>query len=355
LDRFGIIIIEPAEYRVMAEIIREANRLRSEEIIAAWETHKGDEDHRLRAERMFREDRERLKGVLEIHRRTGESPISDEETSAENYKIHLYHFQKAAEQLEQDLDKELTEAQESLMLSKPEKGVAYGVGTDSQGRRGIILLAECAVNKQGSGKVTVTGAAKSAVLGPATAVEDVSIVESATNVIEFIRSYLREKLNIDTSKYDFTFQVISPLEGAAGMGVSGPSLGATFSVAAISELSNSVVDPTVVMTGKGDIKGNIGPVGGVGWRGAGKFLAATQTKKVKIRKFLLPQWNHEKSVDEWQVLEDKNIDVMPVKSQVEVWEHALGMGIDQITREIEIALKERIEFQQMSTIEPTST
>jgi ATP-dependent Lon protease len=127
------------------------------------------------------------------------------------------------------------------------------------------------------------------------------------------------------------------------MGVSGPSLGAAFSVAAISELSGLGVSATVVMTGKGDIKGNIGPVGGVGWRGAGKFLAATQTKKIKIQKFLLPQWNYEKSADEWQVLQDKNITVIPVKSQIEVWEHALGVDNEQITRKLELALNSDVE------------
>jgi predicted ATP-dependent protease len=194
----------------------------------------------------------------------------------------------------------------------------------------------------------VTGAAKAAVLGPATAVEDVSVVESARNVIEYIRSYVREKLKLDISRYDFTFQVISPLEGAAGMGVSGPSLGAAFSVAAISELSGLGVNATVVMTGKGDIKGNVGPVGGVGWRGAGKFLAATQTKRIKVQKFLLPQWNYERSADEWQVLQDKNIAVIPVRSQVEVWEHALGVSDEQITRRLELGLKGELELQEPS-------
>jgi len=292
---------------------------------------------------MFREDLERLREVLDMHRKTGEGPTSEEEVLTDNYKIHLYHFEKAALQLEQDLDKELIEAQESLMVETLQRGVAYGIATDPQGRRGIVLLTECTVNKQGTGKVRVTGAAKAAVLGPATAVEDVSVVESARNVIEYIRNYLREKLKLDISKYDFTFQVISPLEGAAGMGVSGPSLGAAFSVAAISELSGLGVSATVVMTGKGDIKGNVGPVGGVGWRGAGKFLAATQTKKIKIQKFLLPQWNYEKSADEWQVLQDKNITVIPVKSQIEVWEHALGVDNEQITRKLELALNNDVE------------
>ena len=332
--------------RVMAEIIREANRLRSQEIIAAWETHRGDEEHRLRTAKMFKEDLERLREVLAVNHKTGEGPVSEAEVLTENYKIHLYHFEKATLQLEQDLDKELIEAQESVMVETPQRGVAYGIGTDPQGRRGIILLTECSINKQGTGKVRVTGAAKAAVLGPATTIEDVSVSESARNVTEYVRSYVREKLKLDIGMYDFTFQVISPLEGAAGMGVSGPSLGAAFSVAAVSELSGLGVSATVVMTGKGDIKGNVGPVGGVGWRGAGKFLAATQTKRVKVQKFLLPQWNYDRSIDEWQVLQDKNIAVLPVKSQVEVWEHALGVKEDQITRSLEVALKGEREVDQ---------
>jgi len=340
--------------RVIAEIIREANRLRSQEIVAAWETHKGDEGQRIRAAKMFREDLERLEEVLVMHRQNSEHPTSEEEVSTDNYKVRLYHFEKAAQQLEQDLDKELVEAQESLMTGELQTGVAYGIGTDPQGRRGIILLAECAINKQGSGKVSVTGAAKAAVLGPATAVEDVSVVESATNVVEYVRSYLREKLQLDASKYDFAFQVISPLEGAAGMGVSGPSLGAAFSVAAISELSRLSVDSTVVMTGKGDIKGNVGPVGGVGWRGAGKFIAATHTKKIKVQKFLLPEWNYERSSDEWQVLKEKRISVIPVRSQVDLWEHSLQMNQDQIIRRLRIALKGELEFKDLSAIEPAS-
>jgi ATP-dependent Lon protease len=288
---------------------------------------------------MFKDDLQRLQEVLDLHRKIGEPPNTPDEVTTENYKVHLYHFEKAAQQLEQDLDKELMEAQESLIIATPQRGVTYGVGTDPQGRRGIILLTECAINKQGTGKVRVTGAAKAAVLGPATTVEDTSVIESATNVVEYIRGYIAEQLRTNISKYDFTFQVISPLEGAAGMGVSGPSLGVAFSVAAISELSGLGVDPTVVITGKGDIKGNVGPVGGVGWRGAGKFLAATQTKKIKMQKFLLPQWNYEKSADEWQVLQDKKISVIPVKSLVEAWEHALGITRDEIVRKLESELK----------------
>jgi predicted ATP-dependent protease len=114
------------------------------------------------------------------------------------------------------------------------------------------------------------------------------------------------------------------------MGVSGPSLGLTFSVAAISQLADIPADPSVVMTGKVDIKGNVGPIGGVGWRGAGKFLAASRARRIKIKKFLIPTWNFERASDEVDVLREESIQVIPVQKQIEAWREALGSGEDEI-------------------------
>lgn len=322
--------------RVVAEIIKSANRLRAQEIVAAWELKRGDEAHRRKVLKMFREDLDRLCEVLGI----GEEELIKNplELSGENYKVKLYHFEKAAQQLEQEVDQELMEVQESVIFDRPEAGVAYGLGTDPSGRRGIILIVECVINPNGSGKVVVTGAAKSAVVGP-TVVEDASVVESATNVTEYIRRYVMERLGENISKYDFTFEVVSPLEGASGFGVTGPSLGVAFSVAALSELARIEVEPSTVITGKGDIKGNVGPVGGVGWRGAGKLLAAMKTKKMKIKKFLLPKWNYEKSKDEWEILAEKNIDIVPIERQVEAWIHSFNMSEDEIIESLAMGLK----------------
>ncbi len=328
--------------RVVAEIIREANRLRSQEVAAALELTKamktGDEMKIREIKEMYREDLERLKELI-----GGLSLEALEKVKPETYKIKLYHFEKAASQLEQEADREMMDAQESLIAASPGPGVVVGLATDAQGRRGIPLIVECAVTPNGSGKVTVTGAAKAVMVGYTTPVEDTSVLESAMNVIEYVKNYVRRKVGVEISGYDFKFQVISPLEGVAGMGVSGPSLGVAFSVAAISELSGIPAKTYVVMTGKGDIKGNVGPVGGLGWRGAGKILAAVQTKRIKVKKFIMPKWNYDRSPDEVKILRESGIEVIPVEKQIQAWVYALEASEEEIVEK----LRERLLEEQI--------
>ncbi|MDH5815293.1 MAG: AAA family ATPase [Candidatus Nezhaarchaeota archaeon] len=316
--------------RVIAEVIREANRLRSQEVVAASEYAKamrfGDKMRLAEVYQIYREDLERIRelmGSIDVDLLSRITP--------ESYKIRLYHFEKAAELLEPEIDKELMDAQESMVVQGP--GVALGLATDPQGRRGMLLIVECAISR-GTGKVTVTGAARSVAISPMTTVEDVSVIESAQNAVDYVKLYVNKKLGIDVSDYDFRFQVVSPLEGVPGGGVSGPSLGVALSVAAISELSGISVSPTVVMTGKTDIKGRVGPVGGLGWRGAGKIIAAIKTRRVKVRKFIMPKWNYENSRDEVRVLEEAGISVIPVEWQLEAWLHALDVSEEELLRRI---------------------
>ena len=321
--------------RVVAEVIREANRLRSQEVVAACEYVKairsGNEARLAEVVQIYRDDLERLKEVL------GSNDVNLlSKVTPESHKIRLYHFEKAAELLEPEIDRELMDAQESMIAEEP--GVALGLATDPQGRRGMLLIVECAVRK-GSGRVNVTGAAKSVAVGPMTSVEDVSVIESAQNAVDYIKLYISEKLGVDISDYDFRFQVVSPLEGAPGGGVSGPSLGLALSVAAISELANHPSDPSVVMTGKSDIKGRVGPVGGLGWRGAGKIIAAIKTRRIKVRKFIMPRWNYENARDEVKVLEEAGITVIPVERQVEAWVQALNLTEEEILSRIASNIK----------------
>jgi len=280
---------------------------------------------------IYLDDLERLKEVLGS---TSLEALS--KVTPDNYKIRLYHFQKAAELLELEIDRELMDIQESMISREP--GTALGLATDPQGRRGLLLIVECMVRK-GQGKVNVTGVAKTLALTPGTPIEDVSVVESAQNAVDYIKLYVQDKLGMDIADYDFRFQVVSPLEGVPGTGVSGPSLGLALSVAALSELIGCPSDPSVVMTGKVDIKGRVGPVGGLDWRGAGKIIAAIKTRRVKIKKFIMPKWNYERSRDEVKVLEDSGITVVPVEKQVEAWVHSLNMDESVILEKLAINLK----------------
>jgi SpoVK/Ycf46/Vps4 family AAA+-type ATPase len=325
--------------RVTAEVIKEANRLRSQEIFAAWESSNKVSGVDYSSE-VFQEDLKRLESVLNQVNKNKKAKIKIEDVKPENYKVRLFHFEQAAKLLEQQVDIEILEAQESLISNEPEVGVSYGLGTDITGRKGIILIVECNINPKGQGKVTVTGAASTIVVAPQTPIKDESVIESATNAVNFIKKYLYDKLKVDISKFDFVFQVISPLEGAAGLGVSGPSLGAALSTAAISELAKVPIKPESVMTGKADIKGNVGPVGGTGWRGTGKFLAAAKTKKMNIKKFLLPIWNYEMAKDEIDILTERNIKVIPINKQIQTWIEILNITekelIDNLKKNIEI-------------------
>ncbi len=325
--------------RVVAEIIREANRLRSQEVMAAMELAKAmeakDEAKIRELERLYREELERLEELL------GSTDLETlKRISPQTYKVRLYHFEKAASTLESEMDREMVDAQESIIYKTRGPGAAVGLATDMQGRKGIPLLVECSVSPRGEGKVAVTGAAKAVPAGPVP-VEDTSVIESAMNAVEYVKSYVREKVGIDVSKFDFKFQVISPLEGVPGLGVSGPSLGVVFSVAAISELSGLPVGKDVVMTGKADIKGNVGPVGGLGWRGSGKILAALKTRRVKVRRFIIPKWNFDRSRDEVKVLEDAGIEVVPVDTQLEAWLWSLRISEEGLKRALAESLRGR--------------
>lgn len=315
--------------RVAAEIIKEANRLRSEEVVAAIELTKahetGNETRIREIKELYHEDLRRLKEVLS---RTDLESLKW--VTPNTYKIRLYHFEKAATYLESEMDKELMDAQEFLIYKMKGAGMAVGLATDAQGRKGMPLLVECSVSPNGSGKVVVTGAAKAVVTGPLTPIEDTSVIESAINVTEYVKGFVSDVTGIDISKYDFKFQVISPLEGMPGMGVSGPSLGVAFSVAAMSELSGIHVEPDVVMTGKGDIKGNVGPVGGLGWRGSGKIIAAVRTRKIRVKRFIIPRWNYERSPDEVKVLHDADIEVIPVDKQRDAWLWSLKVSEEEL-------------------------
>lgn len=318
--------------RVIAEIVREANRIRSQEVAAAADIVKAYEQGAQTASKVERLYREELCRIKELY--GGDDLEVLRKITPESHKLRLYHFYKAAGELEKEFEKELLESQESLITDRPGSGIALGLATDPLGRQGMILLVECNINPRGSGKVAVSGAAKTVLVGQAAPVEDTSVVESASNAVEYVKSYVLSKLGLDISNYDFKFQVISPLEGVPGGGVTGPSLGIAFSVAAISELSGISVKPDVVMTGKVDIKGNVGPVGGLSWRGSGKVLAAIKTKKVKVRKFILPKWNYDKSPDELKPLLEEGVEVIPVEKHVEAWQFSLNADEQQIVNKL---------------------
>ncbi len=340
--------------RGAAETIREAHRLWASEVAVAREMNqaKGDPAIVERILAKYQEDLERLDQVLAICKEEGGNLVREEVTQ-DNYKIRLFHLQRAISSLESLEDREHREIAEALILSQPISGVTYGLYTSERGSGGILTI-QCTVRPLSPGErhVSVTGQASSMMMGQ-TFVPDDSVVQSAENAVEAARSWLWSRVRVNLAEYHMHFQIRSILEGAPGQGVSGPSAGFAMLNALISELANIPVSPSKVMTGTIGLKMDVGPVGGVGGRGreAGKLVGILKAEKVKITDLLLPQANFRNATDEMRMVQDEGIVVHPISNAHEGSPILFDMNSEELAKKIRQALMER---ESLFDIESTS-
>src|SRR6059036_2549382 len=228
--------------RGAAETIAEAHRLWASEIAAAkGVTEAGASELAIRnVTTRFEEDIERLDAALKVYQQEG-TTLKRGEVNQDNYRIRLFHFEQAISSLESLEDKEHREIAEALILSQVIPGVTYGLYTSDRGSGGILTI-QCTVRPSipGERHVSVTGQASSMMMGQ-TSVPDDSVIQSAQNAVEAVRSWLWSKIRVNLAKYHVHFQIRSILEGAPGAGVSGPSAGYAMLNALISELSNTPI------------------------------------------------------------------------------------------------------------------
>jgi predicted ATP-dependent protease len=139
------------------------------------------------------------------------------------------------------------------------------------------------------------------------------------------------------------FQIRSILEGAPGAGVSGPSAGYAMLNALISELSNSPIIQSKVMTGTIGVKMDVGPVGGLGGRGreAGKLVGILKAEKVKITDLLVPDSNYRSAKDEMKMVQDEGIIVHPITNAQDGWPILFGLTSEELAKKIRGALVDR--------------
>jgi ATP-dependent Lon protease len=304
------------------------------------------------------EDIERLNLALEVYHKEG-SDIQPADVTQDNYKMRLFHFQRAISSLESLEDKEHREIAESLILSQAVPGVTYGLYTSERGSGGILTI-QCTVRPANSGErqVTVTGQASSMIMGQ-TSVPDDSVIQSAQNAVEAVKSWLWARTRVNLGKYHVQFQIRSILEGAPGAGVSGPSAGYAMLNALISELSNTPIVQSKVMTGTIGLKMDVGPVGGLGGRGreAGKLVGILKAEKVKITDLLLPEANYRSADDEMKMVKDEGISVHPITNAQDGWPILFGLTSDELAKKIRAGLIDReslidIESNQSRMLRP---
>src|SRR5947199_7772856 len=176
-----------------------------------------------------------------------------------------------------------------------------------------------------------------------TFVPDHSVIESAENAAEAVKSWLWSRTRVDLSKYHVHFQIRSILEGAPGAGVSGPSAGYAMLNALISELANTPIIQSKVMTGTIGVKMDVGPVGGLGGRGreAGKLVGILKAEKVKVTDLLIPESNFKNASDEMKMIQDEGIIVHPIANAPDGWPILVSMNAEALAKRISQSLIER--------------
>ncbi len=330
--------------RGAAETIAEAHRLWASEVTAAREMTHAQKEPSLEAQVLtkFSEDVERLDRTLALSKEEGTS-LSRDQVNQDNYKIRMIHFERAIKSLESLEDKEHREIAEALILPNAIPGVTYGLYTSDRGTGGILTI-QCTVRPSipGEKQASVTGQASSMMMGQ-TSVPDDSVVQSAENALEAAKSWLWSKVRVNLAKYHVHFQIRSILEGAPGMGVSGPSAGYAMLNALISELANVPISQSKVMTGTIGLKMDVGPVGGLGGRGreAGKLVGILKAEKIKITDLLLPAVNYKSAPDEMKMIEDEGLKVHPINNAQDGWPILFSMTSEELARRIRSALVER--------------
>lgn len=341
--------------RGVAETVSEAHRLWASEIAGAKAmTDAGASEQAVRsATTKYQDDIDRLNEALKIYREEG-TDLKRDQITQDNYKIRLFHFQRAISSLESLEDKEHREIAEALILSQAIPGVTYGLYTSERGSGGILTI-QCTVQPINPGErhVSVTGQASSMMMGQ-TSVPDDSVIQSAQNAVEAARSWLWSKVRVNLAKYHVHFQIRSILEGAPGAGVSGPSAGYAMLNALMSELSNTPITQSKVMTGSIGLKMDVGPVGGLGGRGreAGKLVGILKAEKVKITDLLVPEANYRSAPDDMKMVEDEGVSVHPITNAQDGWPMLFSLTADELAKKIRGALVDR---ESLVDLESTSS
>jgi SpoVK/Ycf46/Vps4 family AAA+-type ATPase len=341
--------------RGVSETVAEAHRLWASEIAAARavaDSVAADKGIQSVTSR-YQEDIDRLNEALKVYGQEG-IVLKQSEVNQDNYKIRLSHFQQAISSLESLEDKEHREIAEALILPQAIPGVTYGLYTSERGSGGILTI-QCTVRPINPGErhFSVTGQASSMMMGQ-TSVPDDSVIQSAQNAVEAVRSWLWSKIRVNLAKYHVHFQIRSILEGAPGAGVSGPSAGYAMLNALVSELSYTPASQSKVMTGSIGLKMDVGPVGGLGGRGreAGKLVGILKAEKVKITDLLVPEANYRSAPDEMKMVQDEGVSVHPITNAQDGWPILFSLTAEELAKKIRGALLDR---ESLVDLEGTST
>jgi SpoVK/Ycf46/Vps4 family AAA+-type ATPase len=313
-------------------LVSDANELRVKELNAAIKlsqtVEQGDLRRQEKIRQIYRDDLERLK--VQIGLEPGINLVENQKVSAalksitpENYKLTLIHF-KAALELSSDQNiEEIRRITASLRGLSPEPtvGKVYGLAAlsglgESSGLAsdGTVAVIECVCNPFGKqGKADVIGS---------------EVAESVHASAEHARVFLNEQCDWALRNYEFYLDFITFAKGLDQKVIQGPSAGAAMTLAEFSAATKQNVLPNVVITGAVTPKGELVQVGGLDFKGMGKFVAALNTDGVDT--IIIPESNYDAlNQEDTEFFQKQGLKIIPARNFWEVAREALESHPDR--------------------------
>jgi SpoVK/Ycf46/Vps4 family AAA+-type ATPase len=321
LALFGKRTFTPAK---IERVVSDAVELRVKELNAAHKltlvAESNDPAKKEKVIRIYEDDLRRLRTNLgfSMHNQPLHSTEFEDyrNVTPENYRLTLTHFQEAIQKSRDEKIEEIKKITSSLRGSSPQPtvGKVYGLAALSGDGIGIasdgtVAVIECVCNpfaKRG----------RSLVIGS-------EVAKSVKASAEHARVFLNEQSDWSIRDYEFFLDFITFAKGLDSQVIQGPSAGAAITLAEFSVAAREEVLPNVVITGGVTPKGELIQVGGLDFKGMGKFVAALDTDGVDT--IIIPESNYSNLAEEDRTFfTQQGLKIVPARDFWDVARNALA-------------------------------
>jgi SpoVK/Ycf46/Vps4 family AAA+-type ATPase len=321
LALFGKRTFTPAK---IERVVSDAVELRVKELNAVHKltliSEKNDPAKKEKVIRIYEDDLRRLRTNLGFSMQDQPTALHElddyRNVTPENYRLTLTHFQTAIEKSKDEKIEEIQKITSSLRGPTPEPtiGKVYGLAALSGdvigiASEGTVAVIECVCNpfaKRG----------RSLVIGS-------EVAKSVKASAEHARVFLNEQSDWAMRDYEFFLDFITFAKGLDSQVIQGPSAGAAITLAEFSVASREKVLPNVVITGGVTPKGELIQVGGLDFKGMGKFVAALDTDGVDT--IIIPESNFLNLAEEDRsFFNQQGLDIVPAKNFWDVAKNAIA-------------------------------
>jgi len=321
LELFGKRTFTPAK---IERVISDAIELRLKELNAAYKISHADGGTQLNKLRKIYED-----DLTRVQANMGFSPQSAitaqqeganydnlRDITPDSYKLTITHFRAAIALLRDESVEEIQKIASALRGPNPQPtvGKVYGLaalassGSGGMASEGTVAVIECVCNPFGRrGRALVIGS---------------EIAKSVRASAEHARVFLNEECDWSMRNHEFFLDFITFAKGLDSQVIQGPSAGAAITLAQYSVAAKEEVLPNVVITGGVTPKGELVQVGGLDFKGMGKFVAAMNTDGVDT--IIIPESNYSSvSAEDRAFFEKQGLKIVPAKDFWDVAKIAL--------------------------------